>query len=140
MTGYSFPNLQTKDGEPDRFTGTVQLGEVVRSNDGRNVRVQRVEFSPKARTHWHMHSAEQLLVVLDGTCLLKCFGTPAAYLSTGQSVSIPANMRHWHGAVDCHMAHLALNLGGDSWWMEAVSDSDYQNAGNEAEQAARNGR
>jgi quercetin dioxygenase-like cupin family protein len=64
MTDYSFPNLQTEKGKPEKFTGAVQLGEVVRSNDGRNVRVQKVEFSPKARTHWHMHSAEQVLVVL----------------------------------------------------------------------------
>jgi hypothetical protein len=38
------------------------------------------------------------------------------------------------------MEHLALNLGGDSWWMHAVSDSDYQDAQNEAEQAVRQSR
>jgi quercetin dioxygenase-like cupin family protein len=97
MTQYSFPDLQTKEGESDKFTGAVQLGDIVRSHDGRHVRVQKVEFLPKARTHWHMHSAERVLVVIVGTCLLKCFGKPAMYLSTGQSASIPPHLRHWRG-------------------------------------------
>jgi quercetin dioxygenase-like cupin family protein len=137
MTQYSFPNLTTKEGESDKFTGTVHVGEVVRSNDGRNVRVQKVAFLPKARTHWHMHSAEQVLVVIAGTCVLKRFGQPGVYLSAGQSASIPPNTRHWHGATTDHMEHVALNLEGDSWWMERVTDSEYQIACDDAEQAVQ---
>jgi quercetin dioxygenase-like cupin family protein len=137
MTQYAFPDLHMESGGDHRFTGAVRLGEVARSRDGRNVRIQKVDFQPGARTHWHMHSSEQVLIVLVGTCLLKRFGEPATCLATGQSASIAANIRHWHGASDARMEHLAVNVGGETWWMEVVGESDYRDARNQAETTRR---
>jgi quercetin dioxygenase-like cupin family protein len=133
MSQYTFPNLSTTRGSRRHFTGTVHLGEIASSTDGRRVRVQKVEFKPTSRTHWHRHPAEQVLLILDGTCVLKCSGSAATCLRSGESTSIPAHKLHWHGSTpDGPMTHLALILGGDTRWLRPVAEADYEKAMAEA--------
>lgn len=53
-------------------------------------------------------------------------------LLPGDTVNIPAGVRHWHGAApDSWFSHLAVEVPGQETsneWLEAVSDGDYAEA------------
>jgi quercetin dioxygenase-like cupin family protein len=112
----------------ENFTGTVNRAEVASANDN-SVRVFQVRFQPEARTHWHTHSGEQILIVVEGTCLVQREGQTPVLLKEGEAVALPANERHWHGATgDGVGCHLALNNKLKTKWFEEVSDEDYEKA------------
>lgn len=56
----------------------------------------------------------------------------AVKLLPGDTVTIPANAKHWHGASqDSWFSHLAFEIPGEkinTEWHEAVSDDDYLKA------------
>ncbi len=116
----------------ENFTGTVNRAEVVTSKDN-SVRMFQVRFQPKARTSWHTHTGDQVLIVVEGTCLVKREGHPPVIVKEGEAISLPGNERHWHGAPgDSVGCHLALNNKIKTEWFEAVTDSDYEQAWQEA--------
>jgi quercetin dioxygenase-like cupin family protein len=126
MLNLPLPNEKLTLEPNDNFTGTVNRAEVAKAGDG-SVRMFQVRFQPKARTHWHMHSGEQVLIVVEGTCLVKREGQAPVILGEGEAIALPANERHWHGAtgegVGCH---LALNNKLKTTWFEEVSHEDYE--------------
>src|SRR5438874_10884433 len=98
-------------GDPNWFTGAVRLQSLVASSGGPPVKVFRVQFVAGARTNWHVHSGEQILVVIQGRCRVQERGQPVFELATGDAVSIPAGAEHWHGAsLGGPMVHLAINV------------------------------
>ena len=50
-------------------------------------------------------------------------------LTPGTVITIPANVKHWHGAKkDSWFSHIAVEVPGEETsneWLEAVSDEDY---------------
>ncbi|MFN7961195.1 MAG: cupin domain-containing protein [Thermoanaerobaculia bacterium] len=111
-------------GNPAYFTGSVLL--TTASEDLGPVKLIRVEFAPRARTHWHTHSGAQLLFVVAGACRYQQWGGPLLEARAGQVVHIPAGEKHWHGAVPGGaMVHLAVNIALETQWLEAVSDEQY---------------
>ncbi len=112
----------------DNFTGVVNRAEVAKANDG-SVRMFQVRFQAKARTHWHTHSGEQILIVVEGTCLVKRAGQAAVILQEGEAIALPGNERHWHGAIaDGVGCHLAVNNKLKTEWFGEVSKEDYEKA------------
>ncbi len=95
--------------------------------------VANVTFEPGCRNNWHIHHAEQgggqLLLCVDGEGWYQEEGRPARSLKPGDAVTIPANVKHWHGAkADCWFSHLAVEVPGTGCaneWCEPVSDADY---------------
>jgi quercetin dioxygenase-like cupin family protein len=133
MLNLPLPNDKLTLEQSDNFTGTVKRAEVATAKDN-SVRMFQVRFQSKARTHWHTHSGEQVLIVVEGKCLVKREGQPPVILTEGEAVALPANERHWHGAtgegVGCH---LALNNKLKTEWFEEVSEEDYEQAWQEAQ-------
>ena len=114
-----------ESGRPERYTGTVNIARVLRALDD-SVRAYEVCFAAGARTVWHVHGGDQLLVVLSGTCVVQCGDAPARSLAPGDSIRVPAGVRHWHGAFPAIPAsHLALNVHGPTDWGRPVSDAEY---------------
>lgn len=112
-------------GAADRFTGAVRVGAVVEI-PGSPVSVYEVLFGAGARTVWHEHSGEQILVGLTGSCFLCIDGDVRRLLTPGQAVRIPGGKRHWHGAgPDGAGSHLALNYAGPTSWGEPVAEAEY---------------
>lgn len=95
--------------------------------------IANVTFEPRCRNNWHIHRAKsgggQLLICIDGEGWYQEEGKPAQSLKPGDVVTIPANVKHWHGAKsDCWFSHLAVECPGEetgSEWLEPVSDEDY---------------
>lgn len=91
-----------------------------------------VSFEARARTAWHTHPLGQTLVVTAGLGLVQQQGQPAQVIRPGDVASIPANVRHWHGAgPDGSMSHVAIAEKEDGisvTWQDKVSDRDYEAA------------
>ena len=83
-----------------------------------------------ARTAWHAHPVGQTLYCLTGVGRICFEGEPPQVLNPGDTVNIPPNTQHWHGASpDRLFAHLALSEAGEKGegtaWGGHVSDEEY---------------
>jgi quercetin dioxygenase-like cupin family protein len=112
------------------FTGTVYADEVVVGTPPSRMRATVVSFTPGARTAWHTHPVGQTLYCLSGAGRVQRDGEAVQELHPGDTVVIPPDLRHWHGAApDRLFAHLAMSeisdTGAGTEWLEKVSDADY---------------
>ena len=97
--------------------------------------VANVTFEPGCRNNWHVHHSTkgggQMLICVSGSGWYQEWGKPARSLSAGDVVTIPANVKHWHGAKkDSWFSHLALEIPGENTsneWLEPVEDEYYKN-------------
>ena len=124
-------------GEPNTayaqyFIGRSFLAPVSTSQVG----VFAVTFEPGCRNNWHIHHADkgggQILIVTAGEGYYQEWGKPAQRIRKGDTVNIPAGVKHWHGAApDCWFQHLAIEVpgeGGKTEWCEPVDDEAYKAA------------
>lgn len=103
------------------------------TSPGASVFIANVTFDPKCRNNWHIHHASkgggQILVCVDGLGWYQEEGKPAQSLKPGDVVTIPAEVKHWHGAqANSWFSHLAVERPGENTsneWLEAVSDDEY---------------
>ena len=120
-------DLRASPADRDTFTGEARVTAMPALADGPPVNAYRVEFEPRARTAWHLHSGPQLLVVLSGRCRVQREGEPVRLAATGDVVSIAPGERHWHGADrDVPAVHLAINVDAATTWFGKVSDAEYE--------------
>ena len=92
-----------------------------------------VTFEPGCRNNWHIHHAAsgggQILICVDGEGWYQEEGKPARSLKPGDVVTIPAEVKHWHGAkADSWFSHLAVECPGENTsneWLETVTDEMY---------------
>ena len=92
-----------------------------------------VTFEPGCRNNWHIHHAKsgggQMLICIAGEGWYQEEGKEAVSLTPGTVITIPANVKHWHGAKkDSWFSHIAVEIPGEKTrneWCEAVSDEDY---------------
>jgi len=120
----------TKIAPADKFVGHVLQDQVFVPEGPSRMRVTRVTFTPGGRTNWHSHAVGQVLYVLSGVGRFQLDGEDVAEIRPGDTVVIPPNTRHWHGAApDSMMCHLALSesddTGASTDWLEAVDDGDF---------------
>ena len=92
--------------------------------------VSHVTFEPGCRNNWYIHhKGGQILLVTDGRGWYQEWGKPARELKPGDTVDIPPEVKHWHGAAkDSWFAHIAISVpaeGASNEWLEPVSDEEY---------------
>ena len=117
------------------FTGKSWLKPLTDSS--KTVFLANVTFEPGCRNNWHIHHASsgggQLLVCVDGQGWYQEEGKEAQALEPGDVVTIPANVKHWHGArKDSWFSHIAVEVPGvdcKNEWCEPVSDEEYAKLG-----------
>ena len=123
-------------GEPNTaysmyFIGNSYLKPL--TNPKETVSIANVTFEPGCRNNWHIHHAKsgggQILICVDGEGWYQEEGKPAQSLKPGDIVTIPANVKHWHGAkANNWFSHLAVEVPGEDTkneWCEPVSDEEY---------------
>ncbi len=94
-----------------------------------------VTFEPKCRNNWHIHRAKsgggQILICTVGEGWYQEEGKEAVSLEPGMVITIPANVKHWHGAKkDSWFSHIAFEVPGEETsneWLEPVTDDIYFN-------------
>ena len=114
------------------FVGNSYLNML--ANTG-NMTIANVTFEPGCRNNWHIHHSTsgggQILVCIAGEGWYQEEGKEAQSLTPGTVVTIPANVKHWHGAKkDSWFAHLAVEVPGENTsneWLEKVADEEYNN-------------
>jgi quercetin dioxygenase-like cupin family protein len=92
-----------------------------------------VTFAPGCRNNWHIHHAKsgggQLLICTAGEGWYQEEGKAPVSLIPGTVITIPANVKHWHGAkADSWFAHIAVEVPGEETkteWCEPVDDAAY---------------
>ena len=115
FTGHSYLNPLTKAGECPVFLANVT-------------------FEPGCRNNWHIHHAKsgggQILICTAGEGWYQEEGKEAVSLTPGMVITIPANVKHWHGAKkDSWFSHIAFDAPGEDTsneWCEPVTDAEYE--------------
>ncbi len=123
-------------GEPNEayakyFVGNSYLKPL--TDPKKTVFMANVTFEPKCRNNWHIHKAArgggQILLCVDGRGWYVEEGKEPQELHPGDVVTIPANVKHWHGAAkNSWFSHIAIECPGENAsteWLEAVSDEEY---------------
>ena len=106
--------------DASRFTGTST------SLDATGLRATRRRFEAGARAAWHSHERGQLLFVEEGRGRVQRRGEPMRELGLHESDYTAPNVPHWHGASPGQaLVQSALSWGGETKWMEKVSDDEY---------------
>ena len=125
-------------GEPNTayakyFVGNSYLNPL--TDPKKTVFIANVTFEPSCRNNWHIHKAEQgggqILICVDGEGWYQEEGKAPVSLKQGSIVTIPAGVKHWHGAKkDSWFSHLAVEVPGvkcSTEWCNPVSDEEYLN-------------
>ena len=131
MFGLGKPNT----GFAQYFIGNSYLNPL--TDPQKTVFMANVTFEPACRNNWHIHRAEQgggqILLCTDGIGWYQEWEKPARKLLPGDVVTIPANVKHWHGAAkDSWVSHIAMEVPGTNTsneWLEPVSDEEYKKTG-----------
>ena len=113
------------------FIGTSYLKPLTKPTDG--VFMANVTFEPGCRNNWHIHHARsgggQILLCTAGEGWYQEEGKPAASLTPGTVITIPPEVKHWHGAkADSWFSHIAVEVPGEdsrNEWCEPVTDEEY---------------
>ena len=114
FSGKSYLNPLTKPGESPMF-------------------LFNLTFEPGCRNDWHIHHADkgggQMLICTAGEGWYQEEGKEAVSLVPGSVISIPAEVKHWHGAkADSWFSHVAFEIPGENTsneWCEPVSDEEF---------------
>lgn len=112
------------------FVGNSYLNPLAKTD---NMFIANVTFEPACRNNWHIHHATkdggQILICVDGSGWYQEEGKEAVSLETGDVITIPANIKHWHGAKkDSWFSHIAIEVPGENTsneWCEPVSNEEY---------------
>ena len=120
---------QPNDAFAQYFIGKSYLAPVSTSQVG----IFNVTFEPGCRNNWHIHHATkgggQMLICTAGEGWYQEEGKPAVELKPGMVITIPPEVKHWHGAApDSWFSHLAVEVPGDETsneWLEAVDNTVY---------------
>lgn len=119
-------------GPADYFTGKVRVDAPFKGTGAARIGGATVTFEPGARTAWHSHPLGQTLIVTAGMGWVQELGQPLQQIRPGDTVWIPPNTKHWHGATaTTGMSHIAIAEALDGTvvtWMEQVRDEDYPKA------------
>lgn len=113
------------------FIGKSYLNPL--TNPKETVFMANVTFEPSCRNNWHIHHASkgggQILICTAGSGWYQEEGKEAVSLEPGKVITIPANVKHWHGAKkDSWFSHIAVEVPGENTsneWCEPVTDEEY---------------
>lgn len=114
------------------FIGNSYLNPLTRPEECA-VFLANVTFEPGCRNNWHIHHAKssggQLLICTAGSGWYQEEGKEAVSLEPGMVITIPPEVKHWHGAkADSWFSHIAVEVPGvdtSNEWLEAVEDEVY---------------
>lgn len=121
-----FPKGEKNDAYAKYFVGQSYLNMLTT----KGVTIGNVTFEPGCRNNWHIHhKGGQILLCTAGRGYYQEWGKAPQELKPGDVVSIPPEVKHWHGAApDSWFVHLAVEVpaeGSSNEWLEPVTDEEY---------------
>jgi quercetin dioxygenase-like cupin family protein len=104
------------------FTGNVTLERVLDQQRTDGMGVSIVHFEDGARTNWHTHPGEQVLIVIEGEGRVGN-ATEEHLVFPGDVIHELPGERHWHGAVaGKNMTHISITTHGSPTWFESPTE------------------
>jgi quercetin dioxygenase-like cupin family protein len=101
---------------PDWFEGRVLWQHLVSADQSAELELLAVFFEDGARTIPHVHTTDQVLWVVEGTCIV-ADASGRREVTAGECVLLPAHEWHWHGAVRGRSAcHVSIRKPGPTDW------------------------
>lgn len=95
------------------FVGDVYYNSILKEEDAEYLRPGYVTFREGARTKWHHHGCEQLLIIVSGYGIV-ADEEQELQVRTGDAVLIPKGVTHWHGsAPGSEMTHISILTPGE---------------------------
>ena len=127
---------QPNDAFAKYFIGNSYLNPLTDMNKT-SLFICNVTFEPGCRNNWHIHHATknggQILICIDGQGWYQEEGKEAVSLIPGTVITIPANVKHWHGAKkNSWFSHIAIEVPGadtNTEWCDPVSEEEYKKLG-----------
>lgn len=115
------------------FIGNSYLNPL--TNPKETIGMFNVTFEPGCRNNWHLHRSTngggQILICTAGYGWYQEEGKDPISLEPGSVITIPANVKHWHGAKkDSWFSHISVEVPGENTsneWYEEVTDETYNN-------------
>lgn len=125
---------KTNEAFAQYFIGNSYLNPLTDMNKT-SLFLANVTFEPGCRNNWHIHKSTkdggQILICVSGSGWYQEEGKEAISLVPGSVITIPANVKHWHGAKkDSWFSHIAIEVPGENTeaiWLEPVTDEEYNN-------------
>ena len=106
-------------------TGNVWVKPHVMQDSIYDMMLVTEAFEPGARTHWHIHPAGEILVVIKGEGYHQIKGKKLEKVKKGDVIKCPPGVSHWHGAAKNNvMSHLVIlpNIAeGGAIWQDEVA-------------------
>ena len=124
--GTVFPIGTPNTGYAKYFTGKSYLAPLSADED---INISNVTFEPNCINHWHVHHKScQILVGVSGKGLYQIEGQPIRTIEPGDTITIPAETKHWHGATEnSWFQHLSImKKGAKTTWLEPVNKNEVQ--------------
>lgn len=129
-----FGKGQPNDGFAQYFIGNSFLNPLTIPGEC-PIFLANVTFEPGCRNNWHIHHAVkgggQILICTAGEGWYQEEGKEAVSLVPGTVITIPANVKHWHGAkADSWFSHISVEVPGENTsneWCEPVTKEEYGN-------------
>ena len=125
--GAILPIGQTNDDYENAF-----IGQSYRTNLSKdeNLPLYNVTFAHGAHTVWHIHhNTCQVLIAVSGAGYYQIWGEKARKLLPGETVTIPADTKHWHGAAPYssfqHIVHMLQGENISTEWLEPINDAEF---------------
>ena len=102
------------------FTG------IVTSADASDLRASRLKYEAGARSFWHAHDGDLVLLVEQGRGRAQVKGQKIREFGPGEPIYLPANVPHWHGAAPKEgLTWIALSVNRNATVMNPVTDEEY---------------
>jgi quercetin dioxygenase-like cupin family protein len=103
------------------FTGPVKARVALSEEEGAQFNIAYVHFPDGARSRFHRHTTDQVLIVTSGKGVVATEDEQVA-LSEGDIVHAPAGEKHWHGATaGSAMTHISITAQGSD--LELLEES-----------------
>jgi quercetin dioxygenase-like cupin family protein len=110
------PGQSAPTPNPEYFEGGVRMQRLFSGEQSGELELVAVFFERGARTIPHSHSTDQVLWVVEGTCMV-ADEAGRREVRAGQCVLLPANGWHWHGATPREAAcHVSIRQPGPTNW------------------------
>ncbi len=88
--------------------GQVTMQTLLTPETSKSFKSAVVNFTPGARTKFHAHTSDQILVVTQGRGIVAT-GNEEINVGVGDIVFFPAEEKHWHGATkDSSFSHIHI--------------------------------
>jgi quercetin dioxygenase-like cupin family protein len=115
------PNFaEAKPAAPANFVGEAYVQTLAPGDGSSDVEVLAVWFKNGARNKPHVHPTDQLLVGVEGTCVVAT-QHEHIHIDAGEMALVPKGEWHWHGAVKhTDACHLSIKKPGVTDWNQPL--------------------